>query len=58
MPAVREENRLKEEANCSWPTNDLSVERVAVATLPTVFGEFKIAGYLSLTSDEEFVVLF
>jgi len=36
----------------------LSVERVAVATLPTEWGEFKIAGYRSLISDEEYVVLF
>lgn len=35
-----------------------SVERVAVATLPTEFGDFQIAGYRSLNSDEEFVVLF
>jgi 3,4-dihydroxy 2-butanone 4-phosphate synthase/GTP cyclohydrolase II len=34
------------------------VERVATADLPTVTGDFKIAGYRSLTSDEEFVVLF
>ncbi len=58
MPDVREGNGLKDEATCSRPTNGLSVERVAVATLPTVFGEFKIAGYQSLISDEEFVVLF
>lgn len=38
--------------------NSLSVERVAVATLPTEWGEFKIAGYRSLISDEEYVVLF
>jgi len=38
--------------------NTLSVERVAVATLPTEWGEFKIAGYRSLISDEEYVVLF
>ena len=31
---------------------------MAVATLPTEFGEFKIAGYRSLISDEEFVALF
>lgn len=37
---------------------DLSVERVAVANLPTEWGDFKIAGYRSLTSDEEFVALF
>ena len=36
----------------------LSVERVAVANLPTEWGDFKIAGYRSLTSEEEFVVLF
>jgi 3,4-dihydroxy 2-butanone 4-phosphate synthase/GTP cyclohydrolase II len=36
----------------------LSVERVAVAALPTEFGEFHIAGYRSLVSDEEFVALF
>ena len=37
---------------------ELSVERVAVAMLPTKWGDFSIAGYRSLTSDEEFVVLF
>jgi 3,4-dihydroxy 2-butanone 4-phosphate synthase/GTP cyclohydrolase II len=36
----------------------LSVERVATANLPTKRGAFRIAGYRSLTSDEEFVVLF
>jgi len=36
----------------------LSVERVAEAKLPTEWGDFRIAGYRSLTSDEEFVVLF
>ena len=49
---------MREEATCSWPTKGLSVESVAVATLPTEFGEFKIAGYRSLISDEEYVVLF
>jgi 3,4-dihydroxy 2-butanone 4-phosphate synthase/GTP cyclohydrolase II len=34
-----------------------SVERVAEARLPTEFGEFRIVGYRSLTSDEEFVAL-
>jgi 3,4-dihydroxy 2-butanone 4-phosphate synthase/GTP cyclohydrolase II len=37
---------------------DATVVRVAEARMPTEFGEFKIAGYRSLTSDEEFVVLF
>ncbi len=45
-------------AKCSELTAGLSVERVAVANLPTEWGEFKIAGYRSLISDEEFVVLF
>ena len=35
-----------------------SVERVAVADLPTEWGDFQIAGYRSLISVEEFVVLF
>ena len=34
-----------------------SVARVAEAKLPTEFGEFRIIGYRSLFSDEEFVVL-
>jgi 3,4-dihydroxy 2-butanone 4-phosphate synthase/GTP cyclohydrolase II len=36
----------------------LTVERVSVARLPTEFGEFRIAGYRSLVSTEEFVALF
>ncbi len=43
---------------CSGSDEGLSVERVAVATLPTEWGEFQIAGYRSLVSDEEFVALF
>ena len=35
-----------------------SVERVALANLPTEWGDFQIAGYRSLVSDEEYVVLF
>jgi 3,4-dihydroxy 2-butanone 4-phosphate synthase/GTP cyclohydrolase II len=35
-----------------------TVEKVAEARLPTEFGEFRIAGYKSLTSEEEFVCLF
>ncbi|MBA3243140.1 MAG: GTP cyclohydrolase II [Acidobacteria bacterium] len=51
---------LKEEvvAECAWSKNSLTVERISVARLPTHFGEFKIAGYRSTTSDEEFVALF
>jgi 3,4-dihydroxy 2-butanone 4-phosphate synthase/GTP cyclohydrolase II len=43
---------------CPNSPNELSVERVAVAELPTEWGNFQIAGYRSLVSDEEFVVLF
>lgn len=34
-----------------------TIERVAEAKLPTKFGEFRIVGYRSLVSGEEFVVL-
>src|SRR5437899_5797259 len=47
-----------EERCCSEVLHQLSVERVAVANLPTEWGDFKIAGYRSMNSDEEFVVLF
>ncbi len=52
--------RLKEQptAKCPGSEGDLSVERVAIASLPTEWGDFQIAGYRSLTSDEEFVALF
>ena len=51
---------MKEQASntCVKLDQNLSVERVAVATLPTEWGEFEIAGYRSLTSDEEFVALY
>jgi len=51
---------LKEQGSntCIELDQNLSVERVAVATLPTEWGDFEIAGYRSLTSDEEFVALF
>src|SRR5215207_565941 len=38
-------------------TNPSTVERVAEARLPTDFGEFRVAGYRSRYSDEEFVAL-
>ena len=38
-------------------TNPSTVERVAEARLPTDFGEFRIAGYRSIYSGEEFVAL-
>src|SRR4030095_15374564 len=37
--------------------SSLSLERVAEAKLPTEMGEFRLIGYRSLVSDEEFVVL-
>jgi 3,4-dihydroxy 2-butanone 4-phosphate synthase/GTP cyclohydrolase II len=43
--------------HCATETKPLTVEKVAVANLPTQFGEFRIAGYRSLISSEEFVVL-
>ena len=44
--------------DCLPKSHHISVEKVAVAALPTVAGEFRIAGYRSLVSDEEFVVLY
>ena len=44
--------------DCLPRTHKISVEKVAEAQLPTQIGEFKIAGYRSLNSNEEFVVLF
>ncbi|MFL6336756.1 MAG: GTP cyclohydrolase II, partial [Pyrinomonadaceae bacterium] len=51
---------MKEEAtlDCTWTKQELTVERVSEARLPTEVGEFRIAGYRSLTSDEEFVALY
>jgi 3,4-dihydroxy 2-butanone 4-phosphate synthase/GTP cyclohydrolase II len=51
---------LKEEATLECPSSRpaLTVERVSAARLPTEVGEFRIAGYRSLVSDEEFVVLY
>lgn len=44
--------------NCKPTVNTLSIEKVAAANLPTKRGDFKIAGYRSLNSKEEFVVLY
>jgi len=43
---------------CENAPAELTVERVATANLPTEWGDFKIAGYRSRTSEEEFVVMF
>ncbi len=44
-------------ANGKNSSSGSTVERVAEARLPTEFGEFRIIGYRSMCSDEEFVVL-
>lgn len=46
-----------EKKNARRLVNSRTVERVAEARLPTDFGEFRILGYRSLNSNEEFVVL-
>jgi len=52
-------NRLLEEVvECPSKEKGISVEKIAIANLPTEIGLFKIAGYRSLNSSEEFVVLF
>ena len=43
---------------CCDEIENTTVERVALAQLPTEWGDFQIAGYRSLISDEEYVVLF
>ena len=43
---------------CQGATHTLSVEHVATASLPTEVGDFQIGAYRSLTSDEQFVVLY
>ncbi|HZI17820.1 MAG TPA: GTP cyclohydrolase II [Pyrinomonadaceae bacterium] len=43
---------------CPWSKQELTVERVSAARLPTEVGEFRIAGYRSKVSGEEFVVLY
>ena len=45
-------------SDCVAERPPISVEKVAVAKLPTTRGDFMIAGYRSLISDEEFVVLY
>ena len=45
------------EADCRPSRGPLTVARVAEAILPTEYGNFRIIGYRSTTSDEEFVAL-
>ncbi len=51
-------NLAESGSDCPWSTRAVTVEQVATAKLPTEIGDFRIAGYRSLTSDEEFVALY
>lgn len=51
---IPQRNRAK---NFRQSMNPRTVERLAEARLPTDYGEFRIIGYRSLNSNEEFVVL-
>lgn len=51
-------NLRENDHDCPPEGRAVSVEKIATANLPTHIGEFKIAGYRSLMSDEEFVVLY
>lgn len=51
-------NTLISEISGAFTSKSLTVEKVADARLPTDFGEFRIAGYRSLTSSEEFVCVY
>jgi 3,4-dihydroxy 2-butanone 4-phosphate synthase/GTP cyclohydrolase II len=53
--AVDHTSEAPTEVGISAPSQ--TVKRVTEAWLPTEFGKFRIMGYRSLTSDEEFVVL-
>ena len=50
-------NRTSARENPEFTPEGRTVERVAEARLPTEMGEFRLIGYRSLISDEEFVVL-
>lgn len=52
------EKAIPDQPDCVPKKCSLSVEKVAIAKLPTKHGDFMIAGYRSLTSDEEFVALY
>lgn len=49
---------LENNDHCPHEHNSITVQRIATANLPTQTGDFKIAGYRSLSSSEEFVVLY
>jgi 3,4-dihydroxy 2-butanone 4-phosphate synthase/GTP cyclohydrolase II len=50
-------NFAENAGDCPWRNGAITVERVATAKLPTSVGDFRIVGYRSQTSSEEFVVL-
>jgi 3,4-dihydroxy 2-butanone 4-phosphate synthase/GTP cyclohydrolase II len=52
------ENFKNHRAEAPFFKDVASIEKVTDARLPTASGEFRIAGYRSLVSDEEFVVLY
>ena len=58
MLAKRMQELAENNNDCRWTQRPATVEKVATAKLPTEIGNFMIAGYRSLTSDEEFVVLY
>ncbi|MDH3494836.1 MAG: GTP cyclohydrolase II, partial [Acidobacteriota bacterium] len=49
---------ISRSAHATKRSSGKTVEKAAEARLPTDFGEFRIAGYKSLNSDEEFVAVF
>jgi 3,4-dihydroxy 2-butanone 4-phosphate synthase/GTP cyclohydrolase II len=51
-------NRVEAKVSAFTPFTAVTVEKAADARLPTEYGEFRIAGYRSLTSEEEFVVVY
>jgi 3,4-dihydroxy 2-butanone 4-phosphate synthase/GTP cyclohydrolase II len=55
---LQNSNLTESASDCPWSSGAVTVERVATANLPTEIGDFMIAGYRSLISDEEFVALF
>ena len=55
---IRETTKVTTYKFTHFYPNAKSVEKVAEARLPTEFGEFRISGYKSLTSEEEFVCVY
>lgn len=53
----KETSQMSENYESDRATDRYSVKKEAEANLPTEFGSFKIAGFRSTTSDEEFVAL-